>query len=198
MTIERTAKRSVNYKMCKRCKGKYCCQEHSGIYSPSDFSEELTISFIKQLLEEKKACISSCVFSDEPQKIYLYLCVPEIGKGPIDLFSLPAACSFWNPETGCKFKRVNQRPWSCATLVPDTDGCIRYYSPEDVVKDWMPHQKKLEKVVVQLTGKSSKDVLKQNAASSYPALKDISKQYQTLPKKYYGCAVYLRSLGYQL
>ncbi len=194
MTIERT----VNYKMCRACKGKFCCQEHSGIYAPSDFPFELTVSNIKRLLNEKKASISSCIFADEPDKIYLYLSVPEVGKGPIDLFTLPTPCSYWNPETGCKFKRVDKRPWSCATLEPSSDGCIQHYSPDKVLKDWMPYQKKLEKVILKLTGKTPKEIVKQDAEVAYISLRNLSALCKILPEKYYTYQLYLRALGYTI
>ena len=69
-------------------------------------------------------------------------------------------------------------------------------SIEDVLKDWQPYQKKLEKVVVQLTGKSSAYLIQKDAEKAYPELKKILNVYQKLPQKYYSFYVYLLSLGY--
>lgn len=200
MTIERT----VNYKLCRACKGKNCCAVHGGLYRPSDFSN-LSQDSIKKLLDNGIASISSCAFVDDPSKIYLYLCVPEIGKGPIDLFSLPAPCSFWSAETGCKFKRVDKRPFGCAVMQPNKkkSECVQPYTVEQLLTDWLPFQKKLTKAVISITHKSVKDNVSIAADEVYPKLKDILYLHNNLmkkfeiPKEYVSTFLYLQALGYK-
>lgn len=200
MTIERT----VNYKLCRACKGKNCCAVHGGLYRPSDFSD-LSKKSIKKLLDNGTVSISSCAFIDDPSKIYLYLCVPEIGKGAIDLFSLPAPCSFWSPETGCKFKRVDKRPWGCAVMQPNKKGneCVQHYTVEQLLKDWYPYQKKLTQVVQELTHKSVRFNIAKAAEEAYPQLRNILLLHSNLtqsleiPNKYISSYLYLKALGYK-
>jgi len=206
MTIEETTFKIYNKaRRCSACKGKNCCQRCGGFFSPTyDLKGDVTISSITKMLESGIASISSCLLLDtekrEESKFYLYLRTPEIGKGAIDLLSPTTGCALWNEEKGCTLGNVRKRPYGCATLVPASPKCYAQYTDAIMLRDWLPYQSVLKKVVFEYTGKSFSKVLKEEAESLYPMIKEEVARYigpQYMPYALISTYSFLSVLGYQ-
>lgn len=155
--------KNINHEICRKCKGKFCCQQIGCALKPEDFDDKIT----KELLVERLK--SDIVFSVMPTnadteytmlyrgQLYGILFIPRI-KGKRDakkyLVTKKMAnnpCMYWDRKTGCSFSD-EERPYGGVALIPNQgEACINGYeeSPEQE-KDWLPYQKMIISILKSL------------------------------------------------
>ncbi len=150
-----------NKELCKSCGGK-CCKAGGCLWFPSDF-KTITLDSIDELLKDGSSMIVGTPNVVENRGkfsivgVSLSLRARNVGKGPIDLISLPTQCASLT-EAGCKFD-FEHRPSGGKHYIPykDENGelkCHEDFEVRDIEKEWYVHNKILSRLVKRYTGLS--------------------------------------------
>lgn len=153
--------------LCEICGGK-CCKTSGCMYFPSDFPN-LSFHNVCDALESGR--VSLCTnfdmdFSKRNIKAspILYLKSREVGKGKIDLFSVPTQCASLESD-GCFFN-LDNRPSGGAIIVPKMSNgkfaCEHPISKEKQIELWMPFTRNLKKVAEHYLDGSLEDAIKKD------------------------------------
>lgn len=161
----------INPEICSECGGK-CCKKSGCSYSPYDF-ESQSFNYLHQHLENGTSSIT-CTFEmwENPYRITPVLSIRKrnIDRPIIDLISEKNTCVLLT-ETGCPLP-AEQRPKAGLSLIPSSTGtCRSYYTNEMQLKEWLEHQKVLERLVKRYSGVSSETVINQQV--------EIATEYMT-------------------
>jgi len=153
-----------NKELCKKCGG-HCCQMGGCEYFVSDFTD-LSFKALDSILKEGRVCISAIPqFGIVNRKIictpFLTLRARNIGRDIIDLLSFETQCASLTKD-GC-FYDFEHRPSGGKHLIPRPNKkCSIDYDPKEKMKEWMPYQNALRKLVKKYTGKSAEVKFKED------------------------------------
>lgn len=154
-----------NTKICKKCKGK-CCKKSGCDYYINDF-ESLKIDYLENKLKSGEISIVACLnFQTLPngQKTFepiLYLRARNINRSVVDLISMKTTCSLLT-ETGCSYTFEN-RPSGGKNLIPkENNECYPKENQLEKIKEWLPYQKILSRLVKRITKMSVREVIERD------------------------------------
>lgn len=145
--------------ICNECGGK-CCKERGCSYAPSDFKDGLTLEKVLEKIATGTVSITMiCGWIQEDDKTTLHpvllLKEKDIGKGDIDLVSIPTGCVS-QTDTGCPYD-FDSRPLGGACVIPNKAHlCSRTISTEELASMWEPYKEIMLKAL-QLIGEDSPD-----------------------------------------
>lgn len=158
-----------NKDICTKCGGK-CCKHCGCLWFPSDF-KEISFSSIEKILEDGSSSIvgTPIVVQDRTRLkttgVTLSLRARNVGKGAIDLISLPSSCGSLT-ENGCKFDFKN-RPSGGKHLIPTKDmkSCYEDFNVLAIERKWYTYNKILSRLVKRYTGNSVMDEYRKQVLS---------------------------------
>lgn len=153
-----------NYKnedldLCSKCGG-MCCKKCGCDYGIVDF-EDRTYNGLKESLDKgDKSIVAVLNFKPLKNDRYivdpvLYIRARNINRCVVDLISMKTSCAELM-ENGCKYD-YDHRPLGGRNLKPrelDEGGCYSIIPRIDIMKQWIPYQKQLRKLVKYYTGMS--------------------------------------------
>lgn len=149
--------RIENKDICSECGGK-CCKECGCSYAPSDFKDELTFEKVMEKIASGTTSICAIfAWSHEGHMKTLHpillLKERDIGKGDIDLISIPTGCGSLT-DTGCPYD-LSSRPLGGACLIPnESHNCPKSVSTKELARMWQPYKGIMIKAL-QLIGNDS-------------------------------------------
>jgi len=144
----------INTELCKKCGGKYCCQQMGGTFIPEQF-EDLTVNGLIEAVKNLKLSIDwyeGCPLGSDRSRT-LYLRTRNIDSPVIDPSWGGYTCVHLNPDKGCDFT-YEERPFECQKLIPKFEnGEYKCYIPKQykatkagLSSRWIPYQHILLKV----------------------------------------------------
>lgn len=146
-----------NRNICAECGGE-CCKGGGCAYLSTDF-EALKTEVIEEALATGRLSITASLKFEYTKNgiptanAILYLRARNIGKGEIDLVSVPTACASLE-EKGCHFD-INSRPSDGAAIIPDANKkCQSIITRNELLTTWLPYQGTLRRIVKRHTGKT--------------------------------------------
>jgi len=148
----------IDSECCQECGGR-CCKHCGCVYSPDDF-ENLSYSYLRNLLEKENISVVSQFIGDRRHTSYfLYLRARNLGRDTIDLFSLKTVCASLT-ETGCAYPK-EKRPQGGLLYIPKKNHqCYMLYDGRTGYEEWIQHQKVLERLVQYFSGQPALEKLK--------------------------------------
>lgn len=162
MSINRVENRSI----CAECGGE-CCKGGGCAYLSTDF-EALKTEVVEQALATGRVSIAASLifeFTKNGVPSYspiLYLRARNIGRGEIDLVSIPKQCASLE-EHGCHFD-LEHRPSDGACIIPDANKkCGSVITRSELVESWIPYQGILRRIVKRHVGKPVEAQIKEDA-----------------------------------
>ena len=145
--------------LCSKCGG-MCCKKCGCDYGITDFYDR-TYNGLKESLDKGDKSIVA-VLNFKPLKNggniiepILYIRARNINRGVVDLISMKTSCAELM-ESGCMYD-YEHRPLGGRNLKPrelELGGCYPIISRIDIMKQWVPYQKQLRKLVKHYTGMS--------------------------------------------
>lgn len=154
-----------NAELCKKCKGK-CCKKSGCDYYINDF-ESLKIDYLENKLMSGKISIVACIrFQTLPngKQVFepiLYLRARNINRDIVDLISMKTTCTQLT-ESGCSYTFEN-RPSGGKNLIPrENNRCYPKDDQLEKIKEWIPYQKILSRLVKRITKMSVNQVIEKD------------------------------------
>ena len=151
--------KNENLDICRECGG-MCCIKCGCDYAVSDFKDHSYKALLESLSIGDKSIVSMIDFRTlsngkfiaEPT---LYIRARNVNRDIIDLISMKTRCSLLLGD-GCSYD-YEHRPFGGRNLKPamyEDGGCRPIVNPIVYLKEWLPYQKQLGKIVKLYTGKS--------------------------------------------
>lgn len=152
--------------ICKNCGG-ICCKKCGCDYFVSDF-ESMKLDYLEEVLQSGYiSIIASLCFNESKNGLLipnpiLSLRARNINRSEIDLLSLKLPCASLN-EDGC-IHDITKRPSGGSALIPKENmNCYSKIDRLEELKNWLPYQNILERLVKRHTGLTVPAKLKEDA-----------------------------------
>jgi Fe-S-cluster containining protein len=143
-------KNNENKSLCSSCG--QCCKRLPGIVHPSELKNITKESLIEMFDNGYQFDYWEGNLTGQPEydEVTFYYLRPQTKKsvGKMVDASWGGECVFLT-ETGCS-KTFTERPTQCRALKPKDDGnCSvgKKHSKEQMIKDWLPHNKIIKEVI---------------------------------------------------
>lgn len=146
----------INCEICSECGGNCCKRGGCGLMTCD--VPELSVRGIRKMLDTGKYSITFFAANMDGEIIPVPIMnAREIGSERVDYSIIRKPCAQQNEE-GCSFSD-DERPTLGLLYIPKTNrDCKLLVSEMELLGDWYPHKEIMEEVILEETGKSSKEL----------------------------------------